>query len=87
MGDAESLKNLTMYHAALLEELETLVEQLDLQEAAKQQALRRAEAAEQELEAVKAEMSQAAAVSAVWVCNTHAPGGSLRLDSGQSCRA
>ena len=71
VGDAESLKNLTMCPAVLLEELETLVEQLDVQEAAKQQALRRAEAAEQELEAVKAEMSQAAVVSAVLVCIAH----------------
>lgn len=45
-------------HAALLEELESFVEQLDQQEAAKQQALRRAEAAEKELKAVQAQMSK-----------------------------
>ena len=57
---------LTRHHwcTALLEELETLVEQLDQQEAAKQQALRRAEAAEKELVALKAERPQMAAVSA-----------------------
>lgn len=53
--------------AALLEELEALVEQLDQQEAAKQQAFRRAEAAEKELEAVKAERPQTALVSALLV--------------------
>lgn len=51
--------------ADLLEELETLVEQLDQQEAAKQQAFRRAEAAEKELEAIKADRPQTAVVSAL----------------------
>lgn len=62
-----NLLKLTQHHwcTALLEELETLVEQLDQQEAAKQQALRQAEAAERELEALKAETPQMAAVSAV----------------------
>lgn len=71
---------LTQHHwcTALLEELETLVEQLDQQEAAKQLALRRAEAAERELEVLKAEKPQMAAVSAVlclgcW-CTMQLPG-------------
>lgn len=55
--------------AALLEELEALAEQLDLQEAVKQQALQRAEAAEKELESVKAERAQTAVVSAL-LCST-----------------
>ncbi len=42
-----------LYAAALLEELESLVEQLDQQEASKKQALDRAEAAERDLEALK----------------------------------
>lgn len=63
----EDLLKLMLYYCctALLEELETLVEQLDQQEAAKQQVLRRAEAAERELEALKAERPQMAAVSAL----------------------
>ena len=48
-----------------MEELETLVEQLDQQEAAKQEAFRRAEAAEKELKAIKADSPQTAVVSAV----------------------
>ncbi len=49
---------LTALHAAaLLEELESLVEQLDQQEASKKQALDRAEAAERELEALKFQQS------------------------------
>lgn len=51
--------------AALLEELEALAEQLDQQEAAKQLALQRAEAAEKELEYMKADKSQMAMVSAL----------------------
>ena len=49
----------------MLEELEALVEELDQQEAAKQQAFRRAEAAEKELEAIQAESPQTAVVSAL----------------------
>ena len=56
--------------AALLEELETLVEQLDQQEAAKQQAFRRAEDAEEELEAIKAERPQTAVVVGAFLCVT-----------------
>ena len=44
---------MAFYAAALLEELESLVEQLDQQEASKKQALDRAEAAERDLEALK----------------------------------
>ena len=44
---------MAFYAAALLEELESLVEQLDQQEASKKQALDRAEAAERDLEAHK----------------------------------
>ena len=49
--------------AALLVELETLVEQLDEQEASKQQALARAELAEQEVEALKMQLSKDPLVS------------------------
>jgi len=52
---------MAVYAAALLEELESLVEQLDQQEASKKQALDRAEAAERDLEALKLEQS-----SLVW---------------------
>jgi hypothetical protein len=48
---------MAVYAAALLEELESLVEQLDQQEASKKQALDRAEAAERDLEALKLEQS------------------------------
>lgn len=44
-------------------ELETLVEQLDEQEASKQQALARAEVAEQEVEALKMQLSKGPLVS------------------------
>lgn len=44
---------IALYAAALLEELESLVEQLDQQEASKKQALDRAEAAERDLETLK----------------------------------
>ncbi len=44
---------MALHAAALLEELESLVEQLDQQEASKKQALDRAEAAERDLEALK----------------------------------
>lgn len=53
----------------MLEELEELAEQLDLQEAVKQQALQRAEAAEKELESIKAERAQTDVVSAL-LCST-----------------
>ncbi len=54
MPEVKVLCTLTaLYAAALLEELESLVEQLDQQEASKKQALDRAEAAERDLEALK----------------------------------
>ena len=48
---------MAVYAAALLEELESLVGQLDQQEASKKQALDRAEAAERDLEALKLKQS------------------------------
>ena len=57
------LSKLDCCAADLLEELETLVQQLDQQEAAKQQALSRAAAAQKELEAVKAQMAELDLVS------------------------
>ena len=57
--------------AVLLAEMESLVEQLDEQEAAKQQALQRAEAAEQQLAALKKKQaSQPPQVSAVHLDST-----------------
>jgi len=55
-------------NAALLEELERLVEQLDEQEASKQQALQRAEAAETELETLKMQQTQPGLVSSPCCC-------------------
>ena len=55
---------LVLCPAALMEALETLAEDLDQLTAAKQQVLQRAEAAEKELESIKAERSQTAMVSA-----------------------
>ena len=54
---------LSMQLADLLAELESLVEHLDEQEASKQQALSRAEAAETEAEALRSQLTQNAAVS------------------------
>ena len=51
-----------MCDAALLEELESLVETLDEQEGSKQQALARAEAAERELELVKTQQASLVSV-------------------------
>lgn len=50
--------------AVLLAELESLVEQLDEQEAAKRQAMQRAQAAEQQLATLKKQASQSPQVSA-----------------------
>ncbi len=58
------------YAAALLEELESLVEQLDQQEASKKQALDRAEAAERGLEALKLQQnSLVSKVSLLYMCS------------------
>jgi len=56
---------MALYAAALLEELESLVEQLDQQEASKKQALDRAEAAERDLQALK--LKQSSLVSQITV--------------------
>lgn len=55
--------SLLLAPAVLLAELESLVEQLDQQEAAKQEALERAQAAEQQLHQLKQRISDPQVIS------------------------
>lgn len=70
---------MALHAAALLEELESLVEQLDQQEASRKQALDRAEAAERDLEALK--LQQNSLVSKLSLFYVYLPINVLHIDA------